>query len=112
MKNVAWLLEPPKQNIADLYQRYEVKFVAENPRSLDRFRDDMEGFFEFMQDWAAQNFQPETDFFVLTGNLTLIVAAAFGIAKRYPERLLFLRYDHGLGRYCEESLIRTLTQQT
>lgn len=105
MKNIAWLIEPPKQDISDLYEKYDVKYVFRDRSQADLFRDDPEKFFEYIQHWADNNYDPATNFFVLTGNLTMIVAAALGLAKAFTMyRLLFLRYDHGLQRYCEASL--------
>ncbi len=104
MKTTAWLIEPPRQDISDLYSRYDVRYVFKDRSSADAYRDDPEKFFEFVQAWAKLNFQPE-HYFVLTGNLTMIVAAALGLAKQFTtEKLLFLRFDHGYQRYCEVSL--------
>jgi hypothetical protein len=105
MKQVAYLIEPPRQDITNLYDTYDVRYVFRNRSQADLFRDDPEKFLEYVQAWAKTNFDPATNFFVLTGNLTMVVAAALGLAKQFAtSRLLFLRYDHGLQRYCEASL--------
>lgn len=104
MKTNAWIIEPPRQDVSDLYDKYTVQYVFRDRMQVDVFRDDPEKFFEYMQEWAKLNFNVN-DFFVLTGNLTMIVAATLAIAKVHSSsRILFLRYDHGLQRYCEVSL--------
>ena len=110
MKERAYLIEPPnmRQDVSNLSDRYDVEYVFDSRADADVFRDDAEEFFRYMQKWAELNFDVGKDFFVLTGNLTLIVAASMALGKQFPnDRILFLRYDHRLGRYCEVQIPAT-----
>lgn len=105
MNSTAWLLEPPRQDIADLYDQHKVRYVFPDRMMLDPYRDDPEKFYEAMRVWARANFDAAKDHFVLTGNLTLLVAATLAISSCFStDSLSFLRYDHGLKRYCEAVL--------
>lgn len=105
MRCIAWLIEPPRQDISDLYANYDVRIIFRDRQQVDAFRDNAREFHKYMNIWAEENFNPNDHFLAMTGNLTLVVMASLALAKSHPtSQLRFLRYDHGAGRYCEVSL--------
>lgn len=97
----AILLEPPKFPIDQLYTEYDVEFII--PQRLDaiRWREDLNGFYEFMMEWAVKNFNIDKDYFVVTGNQSMLVVASLAIQQIWHLPVKLICYDNLDKRYYE-----------
>lgn len=98
----AFLLEPPKFDISTLYEKYKVEMIFDDSHDARQFVSQPGELMGTVCRWAEERFNPDTDYFVLTGNQALLVVCAMALQATYPcKRINFLRYDSRTDNYGE-----------
>jgi len=102
-KPIAYLLEPPKFDVSSLYQDYDVRMIFDDSRIPRDAMAHPEELYAYFVEWAVHSFVASEDYFVLTGNLTLISLCSIAIKEAHLGRINLLRYDARNQKYVRMS---------
>lgn len=87
----AYLIEPPHFDVAWLYEHHEkVRQIIPDKGDALAYRNRLGELSDYVRSWAVDNFDPEKDCFVLTGNVNMLVVASLALQNAHPNHDIHL----------------------